>query len=46
MPSNRTALIIGASRGIGLGLVRQLHGAGWQVTATVRDPARASGCGQ
>ena len=42
MPSNRTALIIGASRGIGLGLVRQLHGAGWQVTATVRDPARAS----
>ena len=42
MPSNKTALIIGASRGIGLGLVRQLHGAGWQVTATVRTPARAS----
>ena len=41
MPSNRTALIIGASRGIGLGLVRQLHADGWQVTATVRDPARA-----
>ncbi|KAB0548187.1 SDR family oxidoreductase [Pseudomonas argentinensis] len=42
MPSNKTALIIGASRGIGLGLVRQLHGAGWQVTATVRTPARAT----
>ncbi len=42
MPSNRTALIIGASRGIGLGLVRQLHADGWQVTATVRSPARAT----
>lgn len=42
MPSNKTALIIGASRGIGLGLVRQLHADGWQVTATVRSPARAT----
>lgn len=42
MPLNRTALIIGASRGIGLGLVRQLHADGWQVTATVRSPARAT----
>ncbi len=42
MPSNKTALIIGASRGIGLGLVRQLHADGWQVTATVRSPARAN----
>lgn len=42
MPSNKTALIIGASRGIGLGLVRQLHAEGWQVTATVRSPARAT----
>ncbi len=42
MSSNRTALIIGASRGIGLGLVRQLHSDGWQVTATVRTPARAT----
>lgn len=40
--SHKTALIIGASRGIGLGLVRQLHADGWQVTATVRDPARAT----
>jgi NAD(P)-dependent dehydrogenase (short-subunit alcohol dehydrogenase family) len=42
MSSNRTALIIGASRGIGLGLVRQLHSDDWQVTATVRTPARAT----
>lgn len=40
--SLKTALIIGASRGIGLGLVRQLHAHGWQVTATVRDPSRAT----
>lgn len=40
--SLKTALIIGASRGIGLGLVRQLHADGWQVTATVRDPSRAT----
>ncbi len=33
MPS---ALIIGASRGIGLGLVRTLAGRGWTVTGTVR----------
>ena len=37
----KTALIIGASRGLGLGLVRQLHADGWQVTASVRDPQRA-----
>lgn len=41
MPLQKTALIIGASRGIGLGLVRQLHGDGWQVSATVRDPQAA-----
>ena len=35
------ALIIGASRGLGLGLVKQLLGDGWQVTATVRDPQKA-----
>lgn len=34
------ALVVGASRGIGLGLVRVLLGRGWQVTATVRDTAR------
>lgn len=34
------ALVIGASRGIGLGLVRVLLARGWQVTATVRDTTR------
>ena len=37
----RTVLIIGASRGLGLGLARQFSSEGWQVIATVRDPARA-----
>lgn len=40
MPTAKTALIIGASRGLGLGLVRHLSAKGWQVTATVRDPAK------
>ena len=34
----RTALIIGASRGLGLGLVQELTRRGWQVTATTRSP--------
>jgi len=37
----RTVLIIGASRGLGLGLARQFSIEGWEVIATVRDPARA-----
>ncbi|PSS57437.1 SDR family oxidoreductase [Pseudomonas sp. BBP2017] len=41
MPSNKTALIIGASRGLGLGLVQRLVEDSWDVTATVRDPAKA-----
>ncbi len=41
MAQAKTALIIGASRGLGLGLVKQLQADGWHVTATVRDPARA-----
>jgi NAD(P)-dependent dehydrogenase (short-subunit alcohol dehydrogenase family) len=32
-------LIVGASRGLGLGFVREYLRQGWQVTATVRDPA-------
>lgn len=36
MSQTRTALIIGASRGIGLGLVKTLHDKGWNVIATVR----------
>lgn len=37
----RKALIIGASRGLGLGLVNELVNDGWQVTATVRDLNKA-----
>jgi NAD(P)-dependent dehydrogenase (short-subunit alcohol dehydrogenase family) len=36
--TTRTALIIGASRGLGLGLTRRFVERGWQVTATSRDP--------
>ncbi|MCC3703529.1 SDR family oxidoreductase [Rouxiella badensis] len=36
MTSTPSALIIGASRGIGLGLVQQLSARGWQVAATCR----------
>ncbi|CAK9891441.1 MULTISPECIES: SDR family oxidoreductase [Pseudomonas] len=41
MSTNKTALIIGASRGLGLGLVQRLVEDGWNVVATVRDPAKA-----
>lgn len=41
MTTPRSVLLIGASRGIGLGLARRLHSQGWQVTATVRDTSRA-----
>jgi NAD(P)-dependent dehydrogenase (short-subunit alcohol dehydrogenase family) len=33
------ALIVGASRGLGLGIVEHLLGRGWTVTATVRKPS-------
>jgi NAD(P)-dependent dehydrogenase (short-subunit alcohol dehydrogenase family) len=36
-----TALIVGASRGIGLGLTGELAGRGWDVTATARDLEKA-----
>jgi len=39
--SNKNALIIGASRGLGLGLAKQLLADGWDVTATVRDVHKA-----
>ena len=39
--SERTALIVGASRGLGLGLVRELLARGWRVIGTVRDDAAA-----
>lgn len=41
MTQAKTALVVGASRGLGLGLVRQLSDEGWQVIATVRDPQHA-----
>ncbi|KJK17969.1 SDR family oxidoreductase [Pseudomonas sp. 2(2015)] len=41
MSTNKIALIIGASRGLGLGLVQRLVEDGWNVIATVRDPAKA-----
>ena len=42
MSANKTALIIGASRGLGLGLVKRLTEQGWTVTATVRDEHKAA----
>lgn len=42
MTTSKTALIIGASRGLGLGLVQRLHEDGWDIVATVRDPAKAT----
>jgi NAD(P)-dependent dehydrogenase (short-subunit alcohol dehydrogenase family) len=44
MPSNDQghALLVGASRGLGAGLVDAMTARGWRVTATVRDPARAA----
>jgi NAD(P)-dependent dehydrogenase (short-subunit alcohol dehydrogenase family) len=36
------ALIVGANRGIGLGLVRELLGRGWDVIATARRPDQAT----
>jgi NAD(P)-dependent dehydrogenase (short-subunit alcohol dehydrogenase family) len=37
--SNRWALVVGASRGLGLGLAAELKRRGWNVVATVRDAA-------
>jgi NAD(P)-dependent dehydrogenase (short-subunit alcohol dehydrogenase family) len=42
MSDNKTALIIGASRGLGLGLVKRLTEQNWNVTATIRDPQKAT----
>jgi NAD(P)-dependent dehydrogenase (short-subunit alcohol dehydrogenase family) len=42
MPASKTALIIGASRGLGLGLVKRLTEQNWTVIATVRDQHKAT----
>ena len=41
--TGKTAIIIGASRGLGLGLAQELGKRGWQVTATQRSPSAALG---
>ncbi len=41
--ADKIALIVGASRGIGLGLVKELAGRGWAVIATRRSPASDKG---
>lgn len=40
MTAPRSILIIGASRGLGLGLTREFAAQGWAVTATVRSAAQ------
>ncbi|HEX7683814.1 MAG TPA: SDR family oxidoreductase [Trinickia sp.] len=42
----KTALIVGASRGIGHEFVRQYHEAGWRVIATARDERALSELGR
>ncbi len=37
--SQKNALIVGASRGLGLGLVETFLARGWHVTATQRSPS-------
>ena len=37
----KNVLIVGASRGLGLGLAKQFSSEGWQVIATVRNPQQA-----
>ena len=39
MAEPRQALVVGASRGLGLGLAAELKSRGWNVVATVRDAA-------
>ncbi len=41
MAEQKCALIVGANRGIGLGVVKEMLARGWQVIATARQPDRA-----
>ncbi len=43
---DKTAIVVGASRGLGLGLVREFSQRGWRVTATARKPAAAPELGE
>jgi NAD(P)-dependent dehydrogenase (short-subunit alcohol dehydrogenase family) len=42
MASTKVALIVGANRGIGLGVAKAFLAKGWTVIATARDPAKAT----
>jgi len=42
MTDNKLALVVGATRGIGLGVTKEFLARGWDVIATARDPAKAT----
>jgi NAD(P)-dependent dehydrogenase (short-subunit alcohol dehydrogenase family) len=42
MTEHRLALVVGATRGIGLGVTKEFLQRGWYVIATARDPAKAT----
>jgi NAD(P)-dependent dehydrogenase (short-subunit alcohol dehydrogenase family) len=42
MTEHRLALVVGASRGIGMGVTKEFLARGWDVIATARDPASAA----
>jgi NAD(P)-dependent dehydrogenase (short-subunit alcohol dehydrogenase family) len=42
MTEHRLALVVGATRGIGLGVTKEFLRHGWDVIATARDPAKAA----
>jgi NAD(P)-dependent dehydrogenase (short-subunit alcohol dehydrogenase family) len=42
MTEHRLALVVGATRGIGLGVTKEFLARGWDVIATARDPAKAT----
>ncbi len=42
MAGQRLALVVGANRGIGFGVVQEFLGRGWSAIATARNPAQAT----